>query len=110
MDGSFEDRRRAAEAKWAHDDEIRFKVMARRDSLLGQWAAREMGLKGPEMETYAKSLVQGDVAHHDDGELLNRLRADFAARKVDRSNQAIQQKMDELLVIAGEQVLKEFGK
>jgi hypothetical protein len=109
MDGSFEDRRRAAEAKWAHDAETRFKVMARRDRLLGQWAAYELGLRGTQMEAYAKSVVQGDVAHHDDGELLNKLRADFGRAKVGHSNLAIQQKMDELLVIAGEQVLSETG-
>ena len=110
MSGSFEDRRKATEAKWAHDEELRFKVMARRNRLLGEWAAAEMGLKGPQMREYAKSVVQtdlGDASHHD---VFKKLRADFDAGKIGQPDSAIRRKMDELLVIAGEQVLGESKK
>ncbi len=110
MGGSFEDRRRAAEAKWAHDEELRFKVMARRNRLLGEWAAGEMGYRGPQMQEYAKSVVQtdlGEPGHHD---VFSKIRADLNAGKVVRSDDVIRRKMDELLVIAGEQVLGEADR
>lgn len=105
MSGAFGDREKALEGKWAHDEELRFKVMARRNRLLGEWAAGEMGLSGPRMEEYAKSIVQTDFGapgHHD---VFQKIRADFDAAKVSQSDHAIRRRMEELLAVAGEQVV-----
>ena len=56
----FDDRERAFESKFAHDDEMRFRITARRNRLLGEWAARKMGLSGDETESYAKDMVRSD--------------------------------------------------
>ena len=110
MSGSFDDRRKSFESKWAHDEELRFKVMARRNKLLGQWAAGELGLKGPLMEEYAKSVVQADFQEAGDHDVFKKLRADFDSKNVSQSDHVIRKKMDDLLIVAGEQVLGETKK
>src|SRR5689334_3332991 len=60
MDGAFKDREKGYESKWAHDEELRFKVYARRNKLLGQWAASQLGLSGAEAEQYARAVVSAD--------------------------------------------------
>jgi len=110
MSGSFDERRKGFESKWAHDEELRFKVMARRDKLLGQWAAAEMGLKGPEMEVYAKKIVATEFGGSGSHDIFKKLRADFDAKKVAISDHLIQKKMDDLLALAGEQVMSETKK
>ena len=60
MSGSFEKREKSFEAKWAHDEELRFKTYARRNKLLGLWAAAEMGIIGPAADAYAKEVVASD--------------------------------------------------
>jgi hypothetical protein len=57
---SFKDRERGEEAKFAHDEELEFRIHARRNRLLGTWAAERMGLSSAETEAYAKSVVQAD--------------------------------------------------
>lgn len=107
MSGLFDERRKGFESKWAHDEELRFKVTARRNKLLGQWAAQELGFKGQEMEAYAKAIVQtdlGEPGHHD---VLRKIKADFDAKNVAVSDHMIRKKMEDLLAIAGEQVLRE---
>ncbi len=107
MSGSFDERRKSFESKWAHDEELRFKVMARRNKLLGQWAAGEMGLKGPEMEVYAKAVVKADLVEAGDNDVFRKIRADFDSKKIAHSDHMIRRQMDELLRIAGEQVTGE---
>ncbi len=70
MSNVFAEREKAFEDKWAHDEELRFKVLARRNRLLGLWAAGEMGLVGAAAETYAKTVVQADVVKGDDSAVL----------------------------------------
>jgi hypothetical protein len=110
MSESFEERRKSHESKWAHDEELRFKVTARRNKLLGQWAGKELGLKGPDMEAYAKEVVQVDLSepgHHD---VFRKIRADFDAKNVSVSDHMIRKKMEDLLSVAGEQVMSETKK
>ena len=61
MSGVFEDREKSYEAKWAHDEDLRFRTVARRNKLLGFWAATQMGLAGPAAESYAHELLSGAV-------------------------------------------------
>jgi hypothetical protein len=107
MASGFEDRNKAAEGKWAHDEELRFKVMARRNKLLGQWAAGEMGVSGAESDAYAKEVVAADFEEAGDEDVFRKIRKDFDSRKVAASDAAIRGKMQELLAIAGDQVMAE---
>jgi len=107
MSGGFEDREKAAEARWAHDEELRFKVMARRNKLLGLWAAGEMGIKGTESEAYAKQVVQSDFAEPGAHDVFRKIRKDFDAKKLAVTDHAIHRKMEELLKRAGDQVVAE---
>jgi hypothetical protein len=110
MADGFREREKGAEAKWAHDEELRFKVMARRDRLLGLWAAAELGLSGAAAEDYAKAVIQSAFHKSGDADMLRKLRDDFAAKKARRADSAIRRKMDELLALAGRQILSESGR
>jgi hypothetical protein len=110
MTGSFDERRKAHEEKWAHDEDLKFKIHARRDKLLGEWAAEELGLKGPQMHVYAQSVVEADLSKAGDNDVLKKLRADFAAKNVAHSDRVIRRQMDALLKIAQEQVMNEKKK
>ena len=107
MGDSFKDRERGFESKWAHDAEMRFKVTARRNKLLGLWAAGEMGIEGDRAKEYAMEVVQADFQEPGDEDVFRKIRADFDAAKIARSDSAIRSKMQELLAIAGEQVVGE---
>ncbi|HEX3810226.1 MAG TPA: DUF1476 domain-containing protein [Rhizomicrobium sp.] len=107
MSGGFEDRRKGQEAKWAHDEELRFKVMARRNKLLGLWAAGERGLSGNAAAAYAKEVVAADFEEAGDEDVYRKVRADLPAGV---SEQTIRQKMEEFLVTAGDQIEHEAKK
>src|SRR5882724_11254278 len=70
MSGTFEKREKGFEAKWAHDEELRFKVYARRNKLLGLWAAAEMGIIGPAADAYAKEVVTSDFERAGDEDVF----------------------------------------
>ena len=107
MADSFSERQKGAEAKYAHDEETRFKVMARRNKLLGLWAASEMGISGAAADSYAKEVIQADFEEAGDDDVLRKVSKDFAAKSVSHGDSAIRAKMDELLAIAGDQVMAE---
>ncbi len=79
---TFDDRERAFEAKFAHDAELQFRVQARRDRLLGLWAAEKLGHAGVAAETYAKTVVMSDLVHAGDEDVIAKLVADLAAAGV----------------------------
>lgn len=110
MSGSFEDRGKAFESRWAHDEELRFKVMARRNKLLGLWAAGEMGLKDAEAEAYGKAVVQADFEEAGDEDVFRKVRGGFDEAKLAHSDHLIRRKMEELLAVAANQVMTETGK
>src|ERR671914_2573002 len=76
---TFDDRKDAFEKKFAHDEDLRFKATARRNKLLGLWAAEKLGKSGPEAETYAKSVVMADFQEAGDDDVLRKVRADLEA-------------------------------
>jgi len=96
------------ESKWAHDEDMRFKVMARRNKLLGLWAAAEMGFSDERAKEYAIAVVQADFEEAGDEDVFRKVRADLDTAKV--ADAAIRAKMKELLEIAGEQILGEAKK
>ena len=106
---SFDDRERAEEAKYALDQATEFKIMARRNKLLGLWAAELLGLSGDEAETYAKSVVMADLEEPGDDDVFRKVRGDFDAKGVERSDTRIKEHMAELLPVARDQILKEAG-
>jgi len=107
MSGGFEDRKKGFENKWAHDEELRFKVFARRNKLLGLWAAEKAGISGADAETYAREVVKADFAKPGDGDVFDKIKADFAAKSLDITEHTIRRTMEELLETAKEQVSRE---
>ena len=103
---TFDKREEAFEKQFAHDEELRFKATARRDKMLGLWAAEKLGLTGDKAEEYAKSVVVADLEEAGDDDVFRKIRADFDAAKVEQSDHQIRRVMDELLATAVEQIKK----
>lgn len=81
----FNDRERAEESKFAHDEEMHFRVHARRNRLVGQWAAERMGLSSVEAEAYAKGVVQADFEESGDEDVVRKLLGDLTSAGIDVS-------------------------
>ena len=107
---TFEDREKSFERKFAHDEEMRFKAAMRRNTLIGLWAAGEMGLSGEEAESYAKEVVKADFQEVGDQDVVRKIADDFAARKIDISRHRIERKMQECLDVARRQLMEEAGR
>ena len=110
MSGGFDDREKAFEAKFAHDEELRFKIVNRRNKLVGLWAAGEMGLTGAAAEAYAKQVVIADLAEAGDEDVVRKVQADFTAKGIARSDHLIRLKIAECLEAATDQVMHETKK
>ena len=93
---TFDKREEGFEKKFAHDEELRFKALARRDKLLGQWAAEKLGKSGAAIEAYAAEVVAVDLEEAGDEDVFRKLRADFDAAGVAQSDHQIRRTMDEL--------------
>jgi len=97
---TFDKREEAFEQQFAHDEELRFKATARRNKLLGLWAAEKLGLKAAEADSYALSVVMSafeDTADHD---VAHKIRKDFDAKAVGQSDHQISRQMTELMAKA----------
>jgi hypothetical protein len=94
---TFNDRKDAFEKKFAHDEELRFKATARRNKLLGLWAAEKLGRSGAEAEAYAKSVVLADFQEAGDDDVLRKLRSDFQAAGLAAGDADLRRKLDELM-------------
>jgi len=94
---TFDKREEGFEKKFAHDEELRFKASARRNKLLGQWAAEKLGMAGADAETYAKSVVMADFEEAGDDDVFRKLRADFDSKSVALSDHQLRRTMDELM-------------
>ena len=79
---SFSDKERAEEAKFAHDEETQFRIAARRNRLLGAWAAEKMGLTSVEAEAYGKQVIQADFEEAGDEDVIRKLLGDLTAAGV----------------------------
>ena len=100
---TFDKREEGFEKKFAHDEELRFKAMARRNKLLGLWAAGLLGKTGADAEAYAKDIVIADLAEHGDDVVIAKLKADLSGKA---SEQQIRTQMNDLLSQAVAQVQK----
>jgi len=104
---TFDKRKDAFENKFAHDAELKFKAEARRNKLLGLWAAGLLGKTGDAAENYAKSVVQADFQEAGDEDVFRKIRADFDAGGIAQSDHQIRRTMDELMAKAVEEVSTE---
>ena len=101
---TFQDRERAEEAKFVHDADIQFRIQARRNRLLGEWAAERMGLSHAETEAYAKAVVQADFEEAGDEDVVRKVKNDFALATINTSDTEIRKVMTELLIKAAEDI------
>ena len=101
---TFDKREEGFEKKFAMDEETRFKAMARRNKLLGLWAAEKMGLSGAEADAYAKSVIVADFEEAGDDDVFRKVRKDFDAKSIAQSDHQIRRTMDELMGTAVEQL------
>ena len=97
---TFDKREEGFEKKFAHDEELRFKATARRNKMLGLWAAEKLGLSGDSAETYAKEVVASDFEEPGDHDVFRKVRKDFDAKGIAASDEDIRQIMNELLAKA----------
>lgn len=104
---TFDEREKGFEAKFKHDAETLFRIHNRRNKLLGLWAAELMSLKGAEAEEYAKTVVAADFEKPGDDDVHDKVEADLKEHKVDLSDHMLRRKMNELLEVARQQILKE---
>jgi hypothetical protein len=100
----FNEREKAFEAKFKLDEELRFKATARRNKLLGLWAAEQMGLNEGEAEAYAKEVVKADFEAPGDDDVLQKVLADLQGKGVETSDRLVRKHMEELMGVAVEQV------
>jgi hypothetical protein len=101
---TFDKREAGFENKFAHDEELRFKATARRNKLLGTWAAEKMGISGAAADAYAKDVVSADFEEAGDDDVVRKLVADFKAKNVAQTERQIRQAMNELMATAVAQV------
>ena len=106
---TFDNREKAFENKFAHDAEMQFKAEARRNKLLGLWAAEKMGLAGAEAEAYAKEVIMADFEEKGDEDVFRKVSGDFQNKGVAVPEAELRGQMRELLAQAKEQLLKEAG-
>lgn len=103
----FKDRERAEEAKFAMDADTAFRVSARRNRLLGHWAAEQMGLSAEETEAYAKSVIQADFEESGDEDVIRKVLGDLIAAGVDTNEAAVRAALGEKAVEAKRQLMSE---
>jgi hypothetical protein len=101
---TFDKREEGFESKFARDEELRFKSMARRNKLLGLWAAEKLGKAGDDAQAYAKEVIRSDMQEAGDEDVFRKIRADFDAANVRQSDHQIRRTMEELMAEAVAQI------
>jgi hypothetical protein len=101
---NMDDRKNAFENKFAHDEELKFKAMARRNKLLGLWAAEKLGKTGDDADAYAREVVKADFEEAGDEDVYRKVRADLDAAGAAVSEHQLRRAMEELLAEAIEQI------
>ena len=106
----FDNREKAEEGRFALEAELEFKARARRNRLVGRWAAEKLGLTGAEAENYATAIIETDLEEHGDNDVIRKLKADFAAKSVTVSDHQIERTLSEKMQEARVQVKAERNK
>ena len=106
---TFDDRERAFESKYAHDEELRFRVIARRNRLLGMWAAWLMGLSDAEADAYAKDVIRADFEEAGEEDVVRKLLGDLTAAGVDTDETKIREALGHKEAEARRQMIESTG-
>ena len=101
---TFDKREEGFENKFAHDEQIRFKAEARRNKLLGLWAAELMGLSGEAADAYAKEVIKADIEEAGEEDVFRKIRRDFDEKGVEQSDHQIRRNMSELMAQAIQEI------
>ena len=103
---TFDDRERAFESKYARDEEMQFRIIARRNRLLGEWAARLMSLSEEESASYAKDVVRADFEEAGDDDVVRKVLGDLTAAGVDADEAKIREALGHKMVEARRQIIE----
>jgi hypothetical protein len=106
---TFEEREKSFEAKYHHDQELKFRIQNRRNKLLGLWAAEMMGMKADRAAAYARDVVDADFLEPGDQDVHDKVYDDLHKAEVDLSDHRLRKKMVELLSEAERQIMAEAG-
>ena len=103
---SFNDRERAFETKFAHDEDMKFRIIARRNRLLGEWAARKMGLSEAESESYAKDVIRADFEEAGDQDVIRKVLGDLTNAGVEIDDETIVEALRNKEIEARRQIIE----
>ncbi|MBB4641264.1 DUF1476 domain-containing protein [Rhizorhapis suberifaciens] len=103
---SFQDREKAFEAKFARDEELQFKILARRNRLLGEWAAEKMGLTREETDAYAKAVVQADFEEAGDEDVIRKVLGDLTSAGIEADDLMVRSALEAKTVEARRQFIE----
>jgi hypothetical protein len=101
---TFDKREEGFEKQFAHDEELKFRANARRNKLLGLWAAEKLGLTGTDADAYSKEVVAADFEEAGDEDVFRKVRKDFDAKGINQSDHQIRRTMQELMATAVAQI------
>ena len=104
---TFDDRERAFETKYARDEEMQFRIIARRNRLLGEWAARLMGLSDEESSSYAKDVVRADFEEAGDEDVIRKVLGDLTSAGVEADEARIREALEHKTVEARRQIMEQ---
>ena len=107
---TFDDRERAFESQYARDQDLQFKLVARRNRLLGQWAAKKMGLTEAEADAYARDVIRADFEEAGDDDVVRKLLGDLTTAGVEIDEAQIRQALDHKMVEARRQFIEAQGQ
>jgi hypothetical protein len=102
----FDDRERAFESKFAHDEEMKFRIIARRNRLLGEWAARQMGLSDIEAQSYAKDVVRSDFEEAGEHDVVRKVLGDLTSAGVECDEQKVREALRNKEIEARRQIIE----
>jgi len=105
----FEDRERAAEPQFPRDQEMQFKIVARRNRLLGMWAAKKMGLTEVEADAYARDVIRADFEEGGDDDVVRKLLGDLVSAGIDIDDATIRQTLEHKTIEARRQFIEAQG-
>ncbi|MGF1628478.1 MAG: DUF1476 domain-containing protein [Kiloniellaceae bacterium] len=105
---TFNDREKAFEDKYRHDQDLQFRTDVRRNKLLGQWVARELlGLEGDAVDTYAKEVVASDLDEPGPDDVIRKIMGDLQAKGIDYSEHRLRHRLEEMMAEAKLQIMSE---
>ncbi|MBM3483981.1 MAG: DUF1476 domain-containing protein [Alphaproteobacteria bacterium] len=104
---TFDKRKKEEEAKYKRDEDLKFKVTARRNKLLGLWAAEQMKITGADAEAYAKQVVAADFEKPGDSDVVEKVLKDMSAKGVSIDEHRLRKEMTRLMDLARQQVMEE---